>query len=204
MHRTRCMRTWGGTQEGVCHMKLVLFTLRHQNRSGTLKAPQSKKLLQSVSMWLTKVTWLIFFGDTAMLYTNNVFIKTTEVKLRWRRTAEIIAQVIKGEFISIISLLRIVGIRRSLVSSTVTHRQCLPNSSLNQCKGHFLTSQGSHYGMGARRHPARLCSTPKEEAHWKSCLWRQKRNQSKGNLRPNRNWEMNWKCRSIMMTISAY
>ena len=99
-----------------------------------------------------------------MLYTNKFFIKTTEVKLRWRRTAEINAQVIKGEFISIISLLRIVGIRRSLVSSTVTHRQCLPNSSLNHCKGHFFDVSGKSLWDGCTSTSCKIMFHPQRRS----------------------------------------
>ena len=137
MHRTRWMGTWGISHEGVCPAKLVLFTVRYNNRSWTLKAPHIHKWLQSVSMWLTKFTRLIFFWDKVMLHTKMFCINTTKVQLIWRRTTEIHAQVSQGTFPSGISLLGIVWIRRSLVSSTATHRRCSPTSSLNHYKGHF-------------------------------------------------------------------
>ena len=79
----------------------------------------------------------IFLGQG---YALHIFfcIKTTKVQLRRRRTSEIHAQVIQGTFPSEISMLRIVWIRRSLVSSNATHLRCSPTSSLNHCKGQFF------------------------------------------------------------------
>ena len=143
MHRTQCMNTLGVTQEVACPVELVLFTVINQNRSWTLKAPQSQKWLQSVSMFLTKFTWLIFFGDKAMFYTKRFWISTTKVQLRWRITARIQAQVIQGTFLSGISLLRVVGIMKSLVSSTAAHRRCFLTSSLKHCKSNFSDVSGN-------------------------------------------------------------
>ena len=73
-----------------------------------------------------------------MFYTKRFCIKITKVQLICRRMAGIHAQVIQGTFLSGISLLRIVWIRRSLVYITATHWRCSPTSSLNHCKGHFF------------------------------------------------------------------
>ena len=89
-----------------------------------------------------KIHMINIFWDKAMFYTKRFCIKTTILKLRWRRTAEIHAQVIQGKFTSGIYLLGIVWIRRILVSLTRKHRQCSPTSSLNHYRGHFFNISG--------------------------------------------------------------
>ena len=74
-----------------------------------------------------KIHVINIFWDKAMLYTKRLCIKKTKVKLIWIRTEEIHAQVIQGTFPSVIFLLRIVWIRRSLVPSTATHWRCFVN-----------------------------------------------------------------------------
>ena len=85
-----------------------------------------------------KIHTMSIFWDKAILYTKRFCIKTTKFPLRCIRRAEIHTQVIQVTFTSGISLLRIVWIRRSLVSITAICWRCLPTSSLNHCKFHFF------------------------------------------------------------------
>ena len=84
MHSIRCIMKWGVTQEGVFPVELVLFSVRHQNRIWTLKVPQSQKWLQSVSMCLTKLTWLIFF-ETRLFYTQFFLYQDKDSAIKFEK-----------------------------------------------------------------------------------------------------------------------
>ena len=151
--------------------------------------------MQSVSMWPKKFTWLIYLGGKLCSIQNSLVSRKRKWNWYGEERQKFIHSYFKAHFHQFFLVTYCVdkeefSVENCNISAVLANFFTKPSQ-----ESLFFTSQGSHYGMGARPHPARLCSTSKEGARWKPCLLRNPKNQAKGNLRTNRNWESNRECR---------
>ena len=125
--------------------------------------------------------------EKGILYTKGFCIKTTTMQLLSRIRAEIHAQDIQGKFPSGVFLLRVVWIIRGLVSSTATHRQCLPTSSQNHCGGPLFGVLGKSLCNGHIFTSCKIMSHFQRSSALKIVSMHKTRNLAEGNLRPDSN-----------------
>ena len=102
------------------------------------KSPHNQNLLQSVSMHIYRIRIIYIFEGQGYTLHKKVLYEDNESVIKMQKDGRYSCAGNSRHISISFFLLRIVCIRRSLVSSTATHRQCSPTSSINHCMGHFF------------------------------------------------------------------